>query len=168
MARRIELGAGLAAAVLTVLTLAALLVAPIVTVCPGHAAIENCPTNLQYISLVAAGKQVYAGTWIFIIVMALLTLVGGIGALLESALGRPRGALLLWPAAVIAFAGCALTGLAGGALSLFFLPPVLAVSIAACAAIAARRAAARRQREAAEGGSGADERPGGYFGRGEL
>jgi hypothetical protein len=162
MARSIELGAGLAAAVLTVITLAVLLAAPIVAICPGHVTTDGrCSTALHFITLVAAGKQVNASTWIFIIVMALVMLAGGIGAALDGVLGQRLGALLLWPAAVIAFGGCALTALAGGALSLFFLPPVLAICIAAYAALALRGRGVRRPR------GGTDERSG-RAGRGEL
>jgi hypothetical protein len=167
MARRVEIGAGLAAAVLTVLTLAVLLTAPIVAVCPGRVAANGqCSTTVRFITLMAAGKQVYASTWVFIIAMALVTLVGGIGAALHGSLDRRLGVLLLWPAAILAFAGCALTGLVGGALSLFFLPPVAALCIAAGAAFVLQR---RRPHALDETGQPRDRQErSGWFGRGEL
>jgi peptidoglycan/LPS O-acetylase OafA/YrhL len=167
MARRVELGAGLAAAVLAVLTLVELLAAPIVAVCPGHVVPNgDCSTSVRFITLLAAGTHVHASTWYFITAMALVTLAGGVGAALHVLVGMRAGVLLLWPAAVLAFAGCALTGLAGGALSLFFLPPVLALCIAAFAALIMRRR--RPDATGQPGESPAEENGSRWFGRGEL
>lgn len=162
MARRIELGAGLAAAVLTIFTLAMLLTAPIVPVCPGGATGGatggHCASALRLIPLTAAGKAVHASVWITIIVLSVVVLVGGSGAVLDGAVRRRGGALLLWPAAIIALGGCVVMGAQGSALSVFFLPPVLALSIAACAAFATRRGGAPRPR--ATDRAVLDERPG--------
>lgn len=167
MSRRVEIGAGLAAAVLTVITLAVLLAAPIVAICPGTVnANGDCSTSVHFISLLAAGKQVDASTWFFIIGMAVVMLAGGIGAALHGSLGQRVGVLLLWPAAIIAFAGCALVGLEANALFLFFLPPVLALCVAAYAALVMRR---RQARETDENGEPRHtERGPHWFGRGEL
>jgi hypothetical protein len=168
MARRIELGAGLAAAVLMVITLAVLLSAPIVAICPVAVnAHGDCPTTMRYITLLVAGKQVSASAWFFIIGMAVVTLVGGIGAALHGTLGRRIGLLLMWPAAILAFAGCATVGLEGNALLLFYLPPVVALCLAAYAGYVAQR------RRALEPPDGTDaprrtEQPTRWFGRGEL
>jgi hypothetical protein len=162
------MGAGLAAAVLTVITLAMLLTVPIVGTCPVAVnASGDCPTTMDYITLLAAGKRVSASVWVFIIGMAVVMIAGGIGAALHGALGQRMGLLLLWPTAILAFAGCAMIGLEGNALILFFLPPVVAVCIAAYAGYVVQR---RRALEPPDetGEPQRTQRALRWFGRGDL
>ena len=151
MARRVELGAGLAAAVLSVLTLAILLIAPIVPTCSAPVVAGRCPGTLRYLTLAQAGRQVDASVWLYIIIMAVVTLAGAVGAVLHAVRGWRRGVWLLWPAALLTFAACAIVGAQGGALGLYFLPPTFSLALAAAAAFAARQGWARRA-PAAEGG----------------
>jgi hypothetical protein len=131
MARKVEVGAGIATVVLSVIALAVLLLAPLAPVCPvALTAAGRCPAPLHYITLPRAGLT--TSQWSYLAFMLILPLAGAAGAILDGELGERRGLLLLWGGAVLAFAGCAMTATGVG---LFYLPPVLALLIAAYAAL---------------------------------
>ena len=140
MARRVERGAGLAAAVLSVLALAMALVTPLVPVCAGPVAAGRCAAGLRYLTLPAAGGRVDASIWLYIIAMLVVSLGGAVAAVLDSAQRGRIALLLLWIATAVAFAGCAAVAALGSALGLLYLPPVLALVIAAAAAFRRRAA----------------------------
>jgi hypothetical protein len=157
MARRItlwrmELGAGVAAAVIGLLTLPMALLAPLYPVCavtpPRGAA---CPTTVRAVSLLATHPG--GDVWALLLGLLILTLVGAAGAVMD-ARARPSpgarlivgaGMLALWGATLVVFAVCALGS--RGPLGLLYLPSTLALALAAYSALlrrlAARRAAAR-------------------------
>lgn len=132
-ARRIEFGAGIAACALSLLAFVFVLVAPIVPVCT-VAHVQRCPTNaVHFEALVRASPAVTV--WLFVVGMLVVSLAGGVGAMIESRTGRRAAAIPLWVAAVLVFAGCALG--AGGA-GIIYLPSVLALALAAYASVLAR------------------------------
>lgn len=142
MARRIELGAGIAAAVLSVITLIVILFAPIVSSCSGGT-LSHCPAGHQHNeSLLQLGID--GSVWAYLIGMVVVLIAGGAGAVAEARYGWRGGVALLWGGAVLAFAACALTA---GGIGLLYLPSVLAVCLAAYASIL-QRMAARRARSA--------------------
>ena len=151
MARRLEVGTGLAAAALSVLTLAMLLATPIVAVCPRPAPVgDGCSTTNRFITLAAAGVQVPASVWLAIIAMSLVILAGGFGAALDGMFGRRAGALISRSAGLLAALGWATMSVLGSSLSLFFLPPVLALGAAAGASLVSRNRQGTRATGAAE------------------
>ncbi len=160
MARRItlwrmELGAGVAAAVIGLLTLPMALLAPLYPVCavtpPRGVA---CPAaDTRAVSLLATHPA--GAVWALLLGLLMLTLVGAAGAVVD-ARARPSpgpgarlivgaGMLALWGATLVVFAICALGS--RGPLGLLYLPSTLALALAAYSALlrrlAARRAAAR-------------------------
>src|SRR5690242_16083884 len=119
-ARRIEFGAGIAACVLGVLAFAFVVFAPIVPVCSSPA--QLCPRNApRYVTMIQGSPG--AVGWLFVLAMLALSLVGGVGAIVEARTGRRVAAILLWAATALVFGGCALA--AGGA-GIIYLPSVLA------------------------------------------
>lgn len=142
---RIELGAGIAAVVIGLLTLPMELLAPLVPVCP--CAAPCAETQARYVSLLAAhpGADVLA----LLLGLLALTLTGAAGAIADAraqASARVRlvtgaGLLALWGAALLVFALCALGS--HGPLGLLYLPSTLALALAAYVALL-RRLAARR------------------------
>jgi cytochrome c biogenesis protein CcdA len=137
MSRKIEFGAGVAAGVLALLSFIVLLAVPF----------SVCTITLKTTTATCPPKDVRTGplfqladasTWIYLIVMLLLLLVGAGGAVAETRYGMRRGAIALWAGGVLAFMGCAfLAGPAG----LFFLPALLALAIAGYSSIFQRRLA---------------------------
>jgi hypothetical protein len=159
MARRIalwrmELGAGVAAIAIGLLTLPMALLAPLYPLCGGAPSASGaCPTAPRYVALLAA--QPGADVWALLIGLLALTLVGAAGAIADARL-QPAlaarmfsgaGLLALWGATLVVFAICALGS--RGPLGLLYLPSTLALALAAYVAllrrVAARRAAARAE-----------------------
>ncbi|HEX5157503.1 MAG TPA: hypothetical protein VFW17_09835 [Ktedonobacterales bacterium] len=141
-ARRIEFGAGIAACVLGALAFAFLVFAPVVPVCTVAAA-QGCPAHaVRYESLAQAPSG--ASTWLFVLAMLALSLVGGVGASVEARTGRRLAAIPLWVATALVFGGCALA--AGGA-GVVYLPSVLALGLAAYASILSRLSTRNRAAE---------------------
>lgn len=137
-ARRIEFGAGIAACALSVLAFAFVVFAPIVPVCSSPA--QLCPRNApRYVTMIQGSPG--AVVWLFVLAMLALSLVGGVGAIVEARTGRRVAAIPLWAATVLVFGGCALA--AGGA-GIIYLPSVLALGFAAYASILARLSAQNR------------------------
>jgi len=142
---RIELGAGVAAALLALGAFTLLLFAPLIAYCSSSAPVSSassptCPTDaVRYTSLAHAGAD--AGTWLFLVVMLALTLLGAVGALGEARLGWRWSIWALWAGTLLAFAGCALGVRSVGAV---YLPSTLALCLAAYAALLRRRAARPR------------------------
>lgn len=134
MARKIEVGAGVAAGVLGLIALAVVLLAPLVAACPvALDAARHCPVATRQVSL--PETRLSGVEWGYLIALGVMPLVGAAGAVLDGELGQKRGLIPLWVGTVLAFAGCALTALGVG---LFYLPPVLALLIATYAAIVRR------------------------------
>lgn len=137
-ARRIEFGAGIAACALSVLAFAFVVFAPIVPVCSSPA--QLCPRNApRYVTMIQGSPG--AVVWLFVLAMLALSLMGGVGAIVEARTGRRVAAIPLWAATVLVFGGCALA--AGGA-GIIYLPSVLALGFAAYASILARLSAQNR------------------------
>lgn len=138
-ARRIEFGAGVAACALSLLAFVFVLIAPIVPVC-SVANVQSCPANaVRYEAIVQASPD--ASAWLFVLAMLVISLAGGVGAIIEARTGRRAAAIPLWVAAILAFAGCVFA--AGGA-GIIYLPSVLALALAAYASILARLPARTR------------------------
>lgn len=153
MARRIalwrmELGAGVAAVAIGLLTLPMALLAPLFPLCDAAPSASGaCPTATRYVSLLAA--QPGADVWALLIGLLALTLVGAAGAITDArsqlapTARMPSGAALLalWGASLAVFVICALGS--RGPLGLLYLPSTLALALAAYVALL-RRVAARR------------------------
>ncbi len=133
MSRAIELGAGIAAAVLSVLGFAAVLFVPLVPYC-AVSYTGQCPqASVRYTSALQAGLT--AGAWGLLVGLLVLTLLGAAGAILD-ARTTTRGALvLLGIGAVLAFAVCAV---AAGGVGVLFLPGVASLCLAVYASILRR------------------------------
>ena len=143
MARRIELGAGIAAVVLAALAVGVLLFAPIVAFCP-TGPLHSCPVHIvRYETLPQAGPDV--GVWAYIIGMLLIAVMSATGAIMEARYKLQFGLLLLWTGAIITFMGCALEAFDIGVL---FLPTVLALALAAYASLLNQPRIMRRIRAA--------------------
>jgi hypothetical protein len=131
-ARRIELGAGVAACALSLLAFVFVLFAPVVPVCASPA--QLCPRESpRYTAIVHASPD--ASVWLFVLAMLALSLAGGIGAIIEARTGRRAAAIPLWIAAALVFGGCALGASGAGVI---YLPSVLALALAAYASILTR------------------------------
>lgn len=138
--RKVEFGAGIAAAALSVLALAMLLFAPLVSYCDARVrAFAACP-DVRYTSLAHAGLDAFA--WMFLVGMLLFTLVGAAGAISEAHFDVRAGAYVTWAGAVLVFAGCALTA---SGIGLLYLPSVLALCLAAYASVVQRMRMRMRQ-----------------------
>jgi hypothetical protein len=134
-ARRIEFGAGVAACALSLLAFVFVLVAPIVPLCSvAVTPARQCPANaLRYEAIVQTAPD--ANVWFFVLAMLVISLAGGIGALVEARTRRRAAAIPLWVAAVLVFAGCALAASGAGVI---YLPSALALALAAYASILTR------------------------------
>jgi hypothetical protein len=131
-ARRIEFGAGVAACALSLLAFIFVLVAPIVPVCASPE--QLCPKGAPaYVSIIQASPD--AGAWLFVLAMLVISLVGGIGAIVEARTGRRAAAIPLWVAEILVFAGCVFAASGAG---IIYLPSVLALALAAYASILGR------------------------------
>ena len=134
---RIELGAGVAAALLALGALGLLLSAPLIAYCAtaaaSHAAASQqhaCPpADVRYTSLLHAGAD--AGTWLFLLGMLALTLLGAAGAIGAARFAWRWSLWALWAGTLLTFAGCALGVRGVGAV---YLPATLALCLAAYAA----------------------------------
>ncbi len=125
MARKLEFGAGIAAAVLAIFGLVALLLAPF-PFCTVPS-VTSCPSgHIHSVRLI--NVQLDAAVWIYIIGMAVFLLAAAAGAIADARSSWRWGVLLLWVGAILAFAGCGVG--AGGALGLIYLPGVLATLLA--------------------------------------
>ena len=141
-ARRIEFGAGVAACALSLLAFVFVLVAPIVPVCTVANA-QRCPASaVRYEAIIQAATD--AGAWLFVLAMLVVSLAGGVGAIVEARTGRRVAAIPLWVASVLVFAGCALAASGAGVV---YLPSALALALAAYASILARLPARNRAAE---------------------
>lgn len=129
--RRVEFGAGIAAAVLSLFALGMLLFAPLVTYCAVQVRAPTACPDVRTTSLAHAGLD--AAAWAFLIGMLALTLAGAAGAIGEARFGVREGAYALWAGAALVFAGCALTA---GGVGMLYLPSVLALCLAAYASVA--------------------------------
>jgi hypothetical protein len=150
---RIELGAGIAAAVIGILTLPMSLLAPLYPVCPATATSGATCAAAQARTVSLLATQPGAGVWVLLLALLALTLVGAAGAIAdararvsaEARLVAGAGMLALWSASLVVFAICALGS--HGPLGLLYLPSTLALALAAYVAllrrIAMRRAAVR-------------------------
>ncbi len=139
MLRRVELGAGIAGAVLALAGLLALLLAPFQACRVAIPANGSCPAADVYTTtLLRLGLP--AGFWLYLAFIAGALLVGAVGAIAEARLGRLAGAFALWAGSILGFMACAFTGAGAG---IFFLPAVLADGLAAYASLL-RRMRARR------------------------
>ena len=139
--RKVEFGAGIAAAVLSLAALGMLLFAPLVPYCGVRVQdFAACP-DLRHTSLAHAGLDT-AG-WAFIAAMLLITLAGAAGAIGEACFGARVGAYAAWIGAALAFAACAYTA---GGIGLLYLPTVLALCLAAYASIVQRMRMRQRLR----------------------
>ncbi len=139
MDRRIELGAGIGAAVLSFIGLIALMFAPIITRC-ASGQVRNCPQrDIRYESLMAQA-HVDASVWIVIIGMLLVVLIGAAGAIAEAGFGLRGGMIPLWSGAIITFAGCLIVQ----GIGLFYFPAIIALAIAAGASLRRQRILARQ------------------------
>ena len=142
---RIEMGAGIAAAAIGLLTLPMALLAPLFPACPGVAPCAE--TQARYVSLLATHPG--ADVWALLLGLLALTLAGAAGAIADARtqasasvrLVTGAGLLALWGAALLVFALCTLGS--RGPLGLLYLPSTLALALAAYVALL-RRLAARR------------------------
>ncbi len=155
---RLELGAGVAAAIIGLLTLPMMLLAPLYPVCAATGAGKPACAPPRYISLLAAHPE--GGVWALLLGLLALTLVGAAGAIADARAPVSAGArlvagvgmLALWGATLVVFAICALGS--RGPLGLLYLPSTLALALAAYVALL-RRLAARRTASGAANGADA-------------
>lgn len=131
MARRVELGAGIAAGVLSIAALLMLLFVPLVPYCP-RAGDAPC-ANVRYASLLQTGLDT-AG-WVYLLGMVALLLIGSAGAIVEARKGLSLAAVPMWIVAMLAFGGCAF---AARGVGLVYMPAVLALCLAAFASLLQR------------------------------
>lgn len=147
--RRVELGAGAAAATLGLLTLPMSLFAPLFPVCAAPpTATGTCPASAtRYIALVAAHPG--AGVLALLVALMALTLASAALAVADARRepGDPArrdghwGRIALWGTALIIFAVSAMGS--RGPLGLLYLPSSLVLALAAYVSLL-RRMAARR------------------------
>lgn len=151
MARRVELGAGVGAVALALLTFVLLISAPLVSYCGSPSPVQPC-SDVRHESILRAGLDT-AG-WLYLTGMLLVMLVAGLGAIVEARWRLRIAALPLWVCSALAFTGCAWSA---GAVGMFFLPAVLAICLAAYASalqrprvrrLFARAVATRRSQQA--------------------
>lgn len=131
--RKVELGAGIAAGILSVIGVLVLLFGPLVSYCAYRVNdISQC-SAIRYTTLAHAGLS--ASGWGFTFGMLLVTLAAAAGAVGESRFGIRNGAVALWAGGALVLFGCALTA---GTIGLFYLPSVLALGLATYASILCR------------------------------
>jgi hypothetical protein len=131
MVRRVQLGAGIAAGILGMLSLAILLFAPLVPYCPATTALPCA--SVRYDSLFHLGMD--TALRMYLLGMLGLLLVGA-GCAIAEARGGLRGTrTALWIVTVLALAGSAYTVHGPG---LLFLPAVLVLCPANYASLACR------------------------------
>lgn len=140
MTRRLEVGAGVGAAVLSAMALVMLLRAPLVVQCAGAVVAGHCPAGVRYVSLLSVAASVDSSVWLYIGAMLLVLLAGAAGAVLD---GRRRAGMraaagLLWVCSVLALVGCLGTAVRGGALGFFYAPAVMGLAVGSYAAWARR------------------------------
>jgi hypothetical protein len=160
MARRIELGAGIASGVLALLALALLLFTPLVPTCtrPGE-----CPANTTPAYVPLPQTHLGADAWALIIAPALLTVIGAAGAISDArygthrALGAHAGTVSLGVAASLMFLLCALGS--AGVVGVVYFPATLALALAAYGAFLAR-SSPRSSARAPAAPSAPDDTPG--------
>jgi hypothetical protein len=128
------MGASLAAAALALVTLLGALFLPLIPRCQTS---TSGPCHVRLASLASLAGHVEPAIWVYIALMAGLTLAGALGGLLDAARGDRRGLALLGISTTLALAGCALGAL--GAFGSLYLPSMVALLIAAAAAYARRR-----------------------------
>jgi hypothetical protein len=133
MARRLELGAGIAAGALALLALVVLAFAPLVPYCaPTASPVQNCGA-VRYQSLALTDPE--AAVWAYLFGLLLVSLVAAGGAIVEARYGLRSGALPLWVGALLLFFASVFTA---GWVGLFYLPTVLALGVASYAALLRR------------------------------
>ena len=140
MTRRVEVGAGIGAAVLSVVALVMLLLAPLVPECSGAVIAGRCPVGIRYVSLPSVAASVDNSVWLYIGAMLLVLLAGAAGAVLDGTRRPVRRAAagVLWACTALALAGCLTVAAPGGALGFFYAPAVMGLAIASYAAWARR------------------------------
>lgn len=136
MARRTEIGASIAAALLAVVTLLAALFLPLVRVC-GSIPVRACAREARAASLVSLAAHVEPAVWFYLALMAVATLAGAAGGLLDGVRGNRRGLPLLAVGAVLVFGGCTFGAL--GVFGSLYLPSIVALLVAVVAAYARRQ-----------------------------
>jgi hypothetical protein len=136
VARRTEIGASIAAALLAGATLLAALFLPLVRVC-GPTLVRTCAHDARLMSLVSLAAHVEPAVWLYLALMAVATLAGAAGGLLDGMRGNRRGLPLLAVGAVMAFGGCAFGAL--GVFGSLYLPSIVALLVAVVAAYARRQ-----------------------------
>lgn len=138
-ARRVELAAGIASALVTALALALLLVAPIVPACARD--VPNCPpADLRFVAL--SSSAVSPGALAYIVGISATLLLGSAAAIADATSANLRAAgRVLWVLTALALVGCALSAQGAGAV---YVPAVLALLIATYASLRGR---ARRRGE---------------------
>ena len=157
MQRRVELGAGIATAVLAVFLLGVLIFAPVVRVCTVPlSSNRTCPDSaIRTATLLQVRAPL--GTWLYLLALLAFLFAGAAGAIAEARYERRQGALLLWIAAVLAFMGCSF--IAPG-IGLLYAPAVFALGLAGYASVLQRMNERRRLRGVAQpSAGGADPLP---------
>ena len=133
MGRRIEFGAGVATIVLALLAGLLLLFAPLIPYCP--IASHTCAVSeLRYRSL--AQSNLDAGGWALVLLPAIVALVGGVGAILDTRTTGRAGLVALGAALFLGLIFCVL-GATG--LGIVYLPAILGLALASYGAYLRRR-----------------------------
>jgi len=128
--RRIELGAGLAAAVLAPLGLALLLFAPLLAFCA--VAARTCPPGaVRYEPLLRV--RLSGPAWAAVLAPCAVALAGAAGAVADARFGRRGGRAVLVAATALGLLVCVL-----GTLGLVYLPAILALGLATHGAVLGR------------------------------
>lgn len=137
--RRVELGAGIAAGILSIIGVLVLLFGPLVSYCAYRVNNLSQCADVRYTSLAQAGLS--ATGWIFTVGLLLITLAAAAGAIGESRFGLRQGALALWTGGALVLLGCALTA---STIGIFYLPSVLALGLATYASVLCRMSERQR------------------------
>jgi hypothetical protein len=133
MARRIELGAGVATITLALLAALLLLFAPLVPFCASGA--HACATSeVRYRSLLQS--HLGAGDWALALLPAAIALLGGVGAVVDARRSGRMGIVALGLAFFLGLIVCAL-GATG--LGVVYLPAILGLGLASYGAFLRRR-----------------------------
>lgn len=131
--RRVELGGGIAAGILSVIGLLVLLFGPLVSYCGYRVNDLSQCSDIRYTSLAHAGMT--PGIWGITFGMLAFILAAAAGAIGESRFGLRNGAVVLWAGGALVLFGCVLTA---GTIGLFYLPALLALGLATYASILRR------------------------------